>query len=257
MNNLTITIMAAGEGKRMNSIIPKVLHNFNGIPMLIRIILESIKLSAKKIVIITGKYDTLIKSEIQSYFDKNNISFYEKLIFVQQTIPNGTGDAIRSTLDVYSDSEDVLILNGDMPLLKADLLQNFMLTYSPAKLLVAQLDNPYGYGRILYEDDNNHNNNPKKFIGIKEEKDCSPSEKEIQIINAGIYFFHSTILKKYIPLITNDNAQNEYYLTDIVKFIRANSNIDIDTYQIDDTLKYQIQGVNTQKELHDLETNYA
>ncbi len=255
MNNLTVTIMAAGEGKRMNSIIPKVLHNFNGIPMLIRIILESIKLCAKKIVIITGKYDTLIKSEIQSYFDKNNISFYEKLIFVQQTVPNGTGDAIHSTLNVYSDSEDVLILNGDMPLLKADLLQNFMQNYSPAKLLVAQLDNPYGYGRILYDNDNN-NENPKKFIGIKEEKDCSPSEKEIQIINAGIYLFHSTILKKYIPLITNDNAQNEYYLTDIVKVIRANSNINIDTYQIDDSLKHQIRGVNTQKELYELETNF-
>jgi bifunctional UDP-N-acetylglucosamine pyrophosphorylase/glucosamine-1-phosphate N-acetyltransferase len=251
--------MAAGEGKRMNSIIPKVLHNFNGIPMLIRIILESIKLSAKKIIIITGKYDTLIKSEIKSYFDKNNLSFYDKLIFVQQTVPNGTGDAIRSTLHEYSDSEDVLILNGDMPLLKADLLQNFMLEYSHAKLLVAQLDNPYGYGRILYENnnDNNHNNNPKKIIEIKEEKDCSPSEKEIQIINAGIYLFHSTVLKKYIPLITNDNAQNEYYLTDIVKVIRANSNIDISTYLIDDSLKYQIQGVNTQKELYDLETNYA
>ena len=253
MNNLTVTIMAAGEGKRMNSIIPKVLHNFNGIPMLIRIILESIKLYAKKIIIITGKYDTLIKSEIKSYFDKNNISFYDALIFVQQTVPNGTGDAIRSTLHEYSDSEDVLILNGDMPLLKADLLQNFMLEHSPAKLLVAQLDNPYGYGRILYKDDNNL----KKFIGIKEEKDCSPSEKEIQIINAGIYLFHSTVLKKYIPLITNDNAQKEYYLTDIVKIIRENSDIDIRTYLIEDSLKYQIQGVNTQKELHDLETNYA
>jgi len=241
--------MAAGEGKRMNSIIPKVLHNFNGIPMLIRIILESIKLSAKKIIIITGKYDTLIKSEIKSYFDKNNISFYKKLIFVQQTAPNGTGNAIRSTLDVYSDSEDVLILNGDMPLLQADLLQNFMRNYSLAKLLVAQLDNPYGYGRILYDIH-------KKFIGIKEEKDCSSSEKEINIINAGIYLFHSTILKKYIPLITNDNAQKEYYLTDIVKVIRANSDIDISTYHIEDSLKYQIQGVNTQKELHDLETNF-
>jgi bifunctional UDP-N-acetylglucosamine pyrophosphorylase/glucosamine-1-phosphate N-acetyltransferase len=254
MKNLTVTIMAAGEGKRMNSIIPKVLHNFNGVPMLIRIILESIKLSAKKIIIITGKYDSLIKSEIKSYFDKNNISFYDKLIFIQQTVPNGTGGAIHSTLHTYSDSEDVLILNGDMPLLQADLLQNFMLTYSHAKLLVAQLDNPYGYGRILYEDDNNENS--KKFIGIKEEKDCSPLEKEIQIINAGIYLFHSTVLKKYIPLITNDNAQNEYYLTDIVKVIRANSNIDIDTYHVEDSLKYQIQGVNTQKELHDLETNF-
>ena len=249
MNNLTVTIMAAGEGKRMNSIIPKVLHNFNGTPMLIRIILESIKLCAKKIIIITGKYDDLIKSEIKSYFDKNNISFYDALIFVQQTVPNGTGDAIRSTLHEYSDSEDVLILNGDMPLLKADLLQNFMLTYSPAKLLVAQLDNPYGYGRILYEDDNNL----KKFIGIKEEKDCSSSEKDI---NAGIYLFHSTVLKKYIPLITNDNIQKEYYLTDIVKIIRANSDIDIRTYHIEDSLKYQIQAVNTQKELHDLETNF-
>jgi bifunctional UDP-N-acetylglucosamine pyrophosphorylase/glucosamine-1-phosphate N-acetyltransferase len=256
MKNLTVTIMAAGEGKRMNSIIPKVLHTFNGTPMLIRIILESIKLSANKIIIITGKYDGLIKSEIKSYFDKNNIAFYDKLIFVQQTVPNGTGDAIRSTLDVYSDSEDILILNGDMPLLQADLLQNFMLVHSPAKLLVAQLDNPYGYGRILYENDNDNNENLKKFIGIKEEKDCSQSEKEINIINAGIYLFHSTILKKYIPLITNDNAQKEYYLTDIVKVIKANSDIDIDTYHIEDSLKYQIQGVNTQEELYELETNF-
>jgi bifunctional N-acetylglucosamine-1-phosphate-uridyltransferase/glucosamine-1-phosphate-acetyltransferase GlmU-like protein len=118
-----------------------------------------------------------------------------------------------------------------------------------AKLLVAKLDNPYGYGRILY---NNHG----EFIGIKEEKDCTIDEKHINIINVGIYFFSSNILKKYIPLIDNNNIQKEYYLTDIVKLINKLSDINIETYQIEDNLKYQIMGINTQEELKKLEETY-
>lgn len=250
MNNLTVAIMAAGEGKRMNSNIPKILHNFNGIPMLIRILLEVNKINPQNIIIITGKYDLLIKKTIKDYFDSvSNINIYNTLIFIQQLEPNGTAGAIKCTLEQYSENEDVLILNGDMPLISSRLIQNFIKEKSNAKLLVSQLDNPYGYGRILYDENN-------KFIGIKEQKDCNEKEKLINIVNVGIYLFNSNILKKYIPLIDNNNVQNEYYLTDIVKIIRTNSDEEINTYSVDEELKYQINGVNTQEELRLLEEQY-
>lgn len=241
--------MAAGEGKRMNSNIPKVLHNFNGIPMLIRIILEANKLNPNNIIIITGKYDNLIKDTLKSYFENNNMNLFDKLTFINQTIPCGTADAIKYTLESYSEDEEVLILNGDMPLISSDLLEKFISERSP-RLLVAQLENPYGYGRILYDNDN-------KFIGIREEKDCNEEERLIDITNVGIYYFNSMLLKKYIPMIDCNNVQKEYYLTDIVCVIKEHSNITIETYIIEESMKYQIHGVNTKKELEDLENKYS
>ena len=154
--NLIVTIMAAGEGKRMNSNIPKVLHNFKGIPMLIRIIKEVLEINPVKIIIITGKYHILIKETIQNYIYNEN---YHKINFVQQVNPNGTGDAIKCTLSYYSDKDNVLILNGDMPLIQSNLLKKFINNFSQAKLLVAKLDHPFGYGRILYD-----NKLSKEFI---------------------------------------------------------------------------------------------
>jgi bifunctional UDP-N-acetylglucosamine pyrophosphorylase/glucosamine-1-phosphate N-acetyltransferase len=215
--------------------------------MLIRIILEANKLNPNSIIIITGKYDTLIKDTLKSYFEINNMNLFDRLTFINQTVPKGTADAIKYTLESYSEDEEVLILNGDMPLISAKLLEKFISDRSP-RLLVAQLENPYGYGRILY--DNN------KFIGIKEEKDCSEKERLINITNVGIYYFNSMLLKKYIPMIDCNNVQKEYYLTDIVKIIREHSNISIETYIIEDSMKYQIHGVNTKKELQDLEEKY-
>ena len=124
MSNLVVTIMAAGEGKRMNSNVPKILHKFNSIPMLIRIIIESYKLQPNKIIIITGKYDILIKNTINEYFAEDNQDIINNITFVKQEIPNGTGDAIKSTLSYYN-NENVLILNGDMPLVSSILLKKF------------------------------------------------------------------------------------------------------------------------------------
>jgi UDP-N-acetylglucosamine diphosphorylase/glucosamine-1-phosphate N-acetyltransferase len=243
MNNLVITIMAAGEGKRMNSNIPKVLHNFNNIPILIRIIIESLKLGPSRIIIITGKYNELIKLKIKEYFEDDIYNIFQ---FIQQKNPCGTGDAIKSTLDFYNDNENVLILNGDIPLIKSDTLKEFIKEYCNAKILIANIENSFGYGRIIYD--------KEKFIEIKEEKDCNLEEKNIKIINSGIYFFKAHILKKYIPLINNINAQNEYYLTDIFKLII--DDIDVKTYLIENNDNYQILGVNTKDELNELEKLY-
>lgn len=253
MKNLTVTIMAAGEGKRMKSTIPKVLHLFKEIPMLIRIILEVIKLRPSKIIVVTGKYDLLIKLTLQEFFEKEKLLFIlDEIIFIKQEFPNGTGDAIKCTLNNYNDDENVLILNGDTPLITFDLLKKFLENSDLIliKLLVSELNNPFGYGRIIYDDKNN-------FIEIKEEKDCTEKEKKIKIINTGIYLFNSILLKKYIPLINNNNNQKEYYLTDIIKIIKLNDlDLKINTILIEEELKYQIQGVNTQEELKYLEENY-
>jgi len=259
MTKLVVTIMAAGEGKRMNSDIPKVLHHFHSVPMLIRIIFESYKLFPDKIIIITGKYHDLIVDTIQKYLVIEYFDIFQSIVFVKQEIPNGTGDAIKSTLHMYSDNDNVLILNGDMPLISATLLHKLIdntiksntesLHISPvSKILVAKLENPFGYGRIIY--------NNGIFIGIKEEKDCSPIEREIDIVNVGIYYFHSKVLKQYIPLITNNNSQSEYYLTDIITIIREHSDIHITTHLVENEHIYQIMGVNTQNELLCLEKQY-
>lgn len=254
MSKLIVTIMAAGEGKRMNSSIPKILHNFNSIPMLIRIIIESYKLLPNKIIVITGKYDKLIRQTVYEYFFDKNRDILNNIIFVKQHVSNGTGGAIKTTLNYYDDNDNVLILNGDMPLISYNLLEKFINANENnsdtdvCKLLVAKLDKPFGYGRILYKN--------SEFVGIKEEKECSDEEKNIDIVNVGIYYFNSKFLKKYIPNITNKNSQNEYYLTDIIKIMREFSDVTMETYLVEEELKYQIMGVNTQEELKKLEEYY-
>jgi UDP-N-acetylglucosamine diphosphorylase/glucosamine-1-phosphate N-acetyltransferase len=247
MDNLVIIIMAGGEGKRMRSNIPKILHTFNNIPILIRIIKESIKVSPNKIIIVTGKYDQLIKETVIKYID--NMS---KISFVQQTTPNGTADSVKTALPYINYNDNILILNGDMPLINYQLLNNFINNFNKenkAQLLVANLDEPFGYGRIIYKNN--------IFKEIREEKDCNEIEKEIKTINVGIYLFTGELLKKYIPLIDNNNNQKEYYLTDIVKVIKKFENhIDIKTYLIEDEIKYMILGVNTPEELNQLESLY-
>lgn len=243
--NLVVTIMAAGEGKRMNSTLPKVLVEFRGYPMLIRILLEVYKLEPERIIIVTGKYHNLIIETMQKYItspQKKDI-----LYFVQQEIPQGTGDAIKNTLNYFEDNSKVLILNGDMPLISAELLLKFINERHEGghipKLMVAELDNPYGYGRILYNDHG-------EFQQIKEEKDACVEEKEVKIVNVGIYYFQGSTLKTFIPKIQNKNAQKEYYLTDIVSLIRPNP---IYTYLVESDMTYQIHGINTQAELRKLE----
>ena len=258
--DLSVIILAAGEGKRMNSDIPKVNHLFRGKPIIVRIILEVMKLYPKQIIIVTGKYNLIIQSTISDYFTKNNIAFsFNKLIFIQQLEPNGTGGAIKSVLNYKSDDfqkleENVLILNGDMPLVKSDMLYSFLketlLSQEKieASLLVSKIDNPFGYGRILYDIYNN-------FIGIQEEKDCNEEQKKINTVNVGVYFFSYRILQKYISLIKNNNSQKEFYLPDIFKIIKlyGNDMIRIKTHKIEDEYRYQIYGVNTQSELQSLE----
>lgn len=238
--NLVITILAAGEGKRMRSDIPKVLHLFQGKPILARIIETARQLNPKNIIVITGRHNQLIQKTLSEYISLKDV------FFVVQEKPLGTGDAIKATLSYYHPGEQVLILNGDMPLIHKNILEQFIHKRSHMNILVAKFANPFGYGRIVY-------NSTGEFTEIVEEKDCNDLQREIQIVNSGLYYLSAEILIKYIPKITNANSQQEYYLTDIVKLVKQQGNIHIDTFLIGESENKYISGVNTPEELTALE----
>jgi bifunctional UDP-N-acetylglucosamine pyrophosphorylase/glucosamine-1-phosphate N-acetyltransferase len=237
MNNLVVTILAGGEGKRMRSDIPKVLHLFKEKPMLVRIIETVRELNPKKIVIVTGKFHPVIIQTLSKYMDVFGIHF------VKQPEPLGTGHAVKCCLDEYEIEDKVIILNGDTPLITSSILQKFIQSsHGSCNVLAARLENPFGYGRIIYDKDGD-------FIGIIEEKDCSETQQTLNIINSGIYYINGKILKQFVPFISNNNVQKEFYLTDIVKTVKNKSWNVIDTVLLDESETQYILGVNTPEEL--------
>jgi bifunctional N-acetylglucosamine-1-phosphate-uridyltransferase/glucosamine-1-phosphate-acetyltransferase GlmU-like protein len=159
----------------------------------------------------------------------------------------GTGHAIqccRDELMKYTDT-NVVILSGDTPLLKSATIKDVLLNFHMVKIVTTQMKNPYGYGRIIEKDGG--------FDKIVEEKDCSLEEKMVNKVNCGVYAFESAVLCKYLPLLTNKNAQGEYYLTDIIELIKVGENIQVDLYEIHEDRQMEIMGVNTIEQLQDLE----
>ncbi len=197
--SLSIIVLAAGKGTRMKSNLPKVLHKISGKPMLFHILEESYKLSDDITVILSHKFD-LVKDKLENNFKNLNI--------VKQDLENypGTGGAIKN---LKFKSDKVLILNGDMPLITANTLKNLTNSNADIAMTIFNLDNPTGYGRVVIEDG---------FVKeIIEQKDCNKEQLKIKSVNAGVYCFNSKILEEFVPKIDNKNAQNEYYLTDIIK----------------------------------------
>lgn len=235
-----ITILAAGQGKRMRSDLPKVLHLFNKKPMLVRILEVAATLSPDKIVVVTGKFHKQIINTLSKYMDIFGI------IFVEQPNPCGTGNAIDCCLPHYESSDSVLILNGDMPLITTKIIENIRETVKgfSGAIVVAKLESPKGYGRIIY-----YNNNFEKIV---EESSCTEEERQIDIINTGVYLFSGDVLKTYIPKLDNNNSKQEYYLTDIIKYMRQDG-LKINTLLLNESENIYIKGVNTPEELAELE----
>lgn len=220
-------IMAGGEGKRMQSTIPKVLHNVCGEPMLVKIVKRVMQLNVERIYIVCGKTLSTIQSVVCEHIDNKNI------IFVNQPIARGTGDAIRYCLPLLQNvNVNVLILNGDTPLVDVTL---DLITKSPLPaLMITHLDNPHGNGRIVMDKEG-------CFTRIVEEKDASTEEKKINLVNCGVYYISSTDLNTYIPMLTCNNAQNEYYLTDICGFIKDNLHL----VEVPKTMQFELINVNS------------
>lgn len=246
---MIVIIMAGGLGKRMESDLPKVLHqvvepsNINTkYPMLVHVLNTSKKLNPTKIFVVVGKYKNIIEETINKYINSND----NLIEYVIQEPALGTAHAINCTLPQISKyiNDRAIILSGDVPLISINTLRG--LDGETNKLLITELANPYGCGRILF--DNLIDTSTKKIIGIREEKDCNDEEKKINFVNCGIYQISVRDLLNLIPLIGNENKSSEYYLTDIIYLMIQNS-ISIDTHQLEKNSQWEIKNVNTKKDL--------
>ncbi len=197
--SLSVVILAAGQGTRMKSSTPKVLHEISGKPMLFHTIDVAGQIS-DDITIVLAHQAQRVENSIKEHYE--NISFHYQ---DAERFP-GTGGALRG---VVCKHEYVLILNGDMPLLSVESLQRLIGENIDIHMSVIEMENPSGYGRVVIE-----GLNVKEII---EEKDCSAGQKGIKTVNAGIYALKNELLERYIPALNNNNAQAEYYLTDIIK----------------------------------------
>ena len=199
MNQKSIIILAAGQGTRMKSDTPKVLHKISGKPMLYYSIKEALKLSDDITVVLYHQFEK-VKTEIEKYF--SNINF---VIQDHKNYP-GTGGAVMGITPKY---EKVLVLNGDMPLIQASELEKFDIPNATIVMSVLKLQSADGYGRVIIE-----NGDVKKIV---EQKDATIEELKITTANAGIYQFCSKFLLENFPKLNNNNAQKEYYITDLVE----------------------------------------
>ena len=243
-----VVLMAGGLGKRMQSDIPKVLHRIRGLPMIVHLLISirQLPFPVCKILIVVGKYRSVIEKTIFKYIDANKISF------IDQPEPLGTGHAIqccRSILHLYPPSANVLILSGDVPLLSPITMEKMIEDLKAIRIITTQLDEPKGYGRILRD-------NQGFFQRIVEEKDATESQRAIQLVNGGIYAVNCGLLCRYLPMIQNNNEQREYYLTDIVEIIQTNEGVVVDMLEIPKANQREIMGVNTLDELGRLNQLY-
>ena len=204
---ISIAIMAAGFGTRMKSKTPKVLHKISGFEILYYIIKEAKKISDDITVVLFHEADQIQKKMSEYFTDINYI------IQNHDQFP-GTGGAI---MDVHPRYKKLLVLNGDMPLLEAE--DMLLFAKEDTKVIMSSFcaKDASGYGRVIKDDTD-------LVQKIVEEKDANDEEKKINDVNAGVYLFDSDFLQTNLPKLTNDNQQNEYYITDLIK-IASNQHI--------------------------------
>jgi NDP-sugar pyrophosphorylase family protein len=225
-------IMAGGEGKRMQSSLPKVLHKVFGEPMIVRILKRVIQLNVHTVYIVCGNAMEQIREAVNEHFSADH-----NIHFVHQPIARGTGDAIKCCLPYIQDKDvNVLILNGDTPLLNTT-LDVFLKSPAPS-LMVTHLANPYGNGRIIM-------NKQGAFVRIVEEKDATEAERKVSLVNCGVYYITSHDLLQYIPQLSCNNIQKEYYLTDICEFIRHKLHV----VEMPKESQYELINVNSPADL--------
>ncbi|WP_036477102.1 bifunctional UDP-N-acetylglucosamine diphosphorylase/glucosamine-1-phosphate N-acetyltransferase GlmU [Myxosarcina sp. GI1] len=228
---VAVAILAAGKGTRMKSDLPKVLHSLGGLTLVERVLNSCSLLDLERQIVIVGYQGEKVKQALR---DRASVEF------VEQTEQLGTGHAVQQIIPKLEGYiGDVLVLNGDAPLLRPETLQKLVNTHqtqqNSATLLTAQLPNPQGYGRVFCDDND-------LVESIIEERDCTASQKQHRRVNAGIYCFNWQQLAAALPKLSTDNDQQEYYLTEVVDYLDRVMAVDADDY-------LETNGINNRQQL--------
>ncbi|NEV61399.1 bifunctional UDP-N-acetylglucosamine diphosphorylase/glucosamine-1-phosphate N-acetyltransferase GlmU [Thiorhodococcus minor] len=235
---LGVVILAAGLGKRMRSSLPKVLHPLAGRPLLGHVLDAAQRLEPARIVVVHGHGGDRVKA---AFADQD-------CIWIEQSEQRGTGHAVIQALPAVEGLDQVLVLYGDVPLIAAETLRDLVAlgAETPLGLLTAELEDPTGYGRIVRDRD-------RRVTRIVEEKDATPEERRIDEINTGFLVADRPSLADWLGGISDDNAQGEYYLTDIIG-IAADAGVQVATSQ--PAQLAEIAGINDRVQLAELERVY-
>ncbi|EQA11097.1 bifunctional UDP-N-acetylglucosamine diphosphorylase/glucosamine-1-phosphate N-acetyltransferase GlmU [Glaesserella parasuis] len=237
MTQLSVVILAAGKGTRMYSDLPKVLHPIAGKPMVKHVIDTAKQLSAKQIHLIYGHGGDLLQQRLSA----------EPVNWVLQAEQLGTGHAMQQAAPFFANDENILMLYGDAPLITAETLEK-LIAAKPENgiaLLTVVLDNPTGYGRIIRENGS--------VVAIVEQKDANPEQLKIQEINTGVMVASGASFKKWLSQLDNNNAQGEYYITDVIAMANR------DGYKVEAvqaTNLMEVEGANNRLQLAALERYY-
>ncbi len=236
--NLSVIILAAGAGTRMRSSKPKVLHKLAGLPMVEHVYNTSNKLGAQQIQLVYGHGGDLLTQQCAHFNVDWNL----------QAEQLGTAHAVLQASPNIKEDSVALILYGDVPLIKSETLETLVKKVSAdnVSLLTVNLDEPAGYGRIVRDSKDSNG----KVLAIVEHKDASDEIKTIKEVNTGILAVRAGYLNACLDKIDNDNAQGEYYLTDIIA-LAVNDGNEVFTTQVEHS--YEVEGINDRKQLSKLE----
>ncbi len=237
-----VLILAAGLGTRMKSNLAKVLHRLDGKPLIAHVCLTAAKLNPRRIFVVVGHQAEQVQAAVEKAMGEGKVGF------VRQVEQRGTGDAVAAaSKELAAAGSTVLILSGDVPLIKTDTLKSLLAAHAEQNaactILTLRMENPTGYGRIVRDDTNG-------FQKIVEQKDASEEERQLREVNSGIYCFDGRKLFAALAQVRPSNNQGEYYLTDVPAILKSQ---DERVALLTHNDVREVSGINTRAELAEFE----